>query len=102
VVAYLAIAALFGLGMSSLLGAPLRYFVLHSVPPADRGAGQGVLGIFLSSGMLLSGVAAGMTIASGNGGAEAYRNIYLLASAAAAVALMGSLLLKNPPEAPET
>src|SRR5690606_38832418 len=44
--------ALVGLGLASLLGAPLRYVVLQEAGPARRGAGQGLLTLLLSMGQL--------------------------------------------------
>jgi MFS family permease len=63
---YLVYAAGFtiGLGMSGLMGSSLRYVMLHEAPPEDRGAAQGVLTVFISTGRLVGAAALGAVIGS--------------------------------------
>lgn len=61
-----------GLGLSALLGAPLRYILLNEATEADRGASQGLLTVFTSTGQLVGAALIGATVAStaGAGGFE--------------------------------
>jgi EmrB/QacA subfamily drug resistance transporter len=67
---------LVGLGLSGLLGAPLRYVLLNEVSAQERGASQGLLTLFTSIGMMLSGVLIGGIAASAGGGASGYREAF--------------------------
>ncbi len=53
-----------GLGMSGLLGSSLRYVMLHEVPADERGAAQGILTVFISTGRLVGAAAVGAVIGS--------------------------------------
>lgn len=53
-----------GLGMAGLLGSSLRYVMLNEAPIADRGAAQGVLTVFISTGRLVGVAAIGAIIGS--------------------------------------
>jgi MFS family permease len=53
-----------GLGMAGLMGSSLRYVMLHEVPPEERGAAQGVLTVFISTGRLVGAAAIGAVIGS--------------------------------------
>jgi MFS family permease len=53
-----------GLGMAGLMGSSLRYVMLHEVPAGDRGAAQGVLTVFISTGRLVGAAAIGAVIGS--------------------------------------
>jgi len=52
-------AVLFGLGLSVLLGAALRYIMLNEAPASERASAQAILTIFTSVGQLLGGTLAG-------------------------------------------
>lgn len=67
---------LVGIGLSGLLGAPLRYVVLGEVAAGERAAAQGILTVFTSIGMMLSGVLIGAIAASAGGGAAGYREAF--------------------------
>lgn len=81
--------ALLGLGLSGLLGAPLRFILLNEAPPGERAAAQGFLTLFIGLGQLLGGALVGAVAASAGGGAHGYRAALL----ATAVAEAGLLLL---------
>lgn len=66
---FYAAGMLVGLGLSALLGAPLRYVVLAEAGKARRGAGQGFLTLSLGAGRLLGAAVIGALAASGDGGA---------------------------------
>ncbi len=55
---------LIGLGLSSLLGAPLRYISLNETASAERSTAQGVISITASTGQLLGGAMIGAIAAS--------------------------------------
>ncbi len=79
-------SALTGLGLSALLGAPLRYILLNESAAADRGASQGLLTVFMGTGQLLGGALVGAVVAMAPvGGFE--RALMVLA------ALVGAMLL---------
>ncbi len=77
-VGFLGGGVLIGLGLSALLGAPLRYIFLNEVPAADRGAAQGLISLLTSVGQLLSGALIGAVAASLGGGTAGYAESYLL------------------------
>lgn len=53
-----------GLGLSALLGAPLRYVVMHEAGEAQRAAAQGLLAVVLSIGQLTGTALVGAIAAS--------------------------------------
>lgn len=67
---------LVGVGLSGLLGAPLRYVLLAEVAASERASAQGILTVFTSVGMLLSGVLIGAIAASAGGGGAGYREAF--------------------------
>jgi EmrB/QacA subfamily drug resistance transporter len=87
--------ALVGLGLSGLLGAPLRYLLIEEVPAAERAAAQGLLTIFTSVGQLLSGALIGAVATSSGGGARGYQNAFLWVAVPVAVMFVMTLLLVN-------
>lgn len=94
--------ALVGLGLSSLLGAPLRYVVLQEAGDAQRGAGQGLLTLFLSIGQLVGSAAIGGIAASAIDATGGYATALLVLAAVAAVVLPTTLGLRpKPPLTPE-
>lgn len=87
--------AVVGLGLSALLGAPMRYIMLNEVPSQDRGAAQGMLTIFTGIGQLMSGAAIGAVVASSGGGIGGYRTAYLVVAAVALAMTLLGLGLKS-------
>ena len=84
-VEFYAAGMLVGLGLSALLGAPLRYVVLAEVGDARCGAGQGVLTLSLGIGQLLGSAAIGALAASAGGGAGYAHALWPLALVIVAV-----------------
>jgi EmrB/QacA subfamily drug resistance transporter len=84
-----------GLGLSALLGAPIRYIMLNETAAADRTAAQGVTSLFTSIGQLLSGVLVGAVAASRGGGAAGYSQAFLVIGGVAVVLSVLSLGLKS-------
>ena len=90
---YLA-GALVGVGLSALLGAPLRYIVIREVPEAQRGAGQGLLTLFLSVGRIAGAAAVGGFVASREEDIAGFQGAYLLVAGMMSLVVMLSVLLK--------
>jgi EmrB/QacA subfamily drug resistance transporter len=93
--AYYAASVLIGLGLASLLGAPIRYIMLNEAPPEDRAAAQGAVTVFTGVGQLLSGALVGAVAASGGGGMSGYMLAYLVCAGVAAVLAALALGLKG-------
>jgi len=87
--------ALVGFGLSALLGAPLRYIVLHEAGDERRGAGQGLLTLSVSIGQLVGAAAIGGIVGSASGALPGYRYSLLAVAAACAVALVLSASLRG-------
>jgi EmrB/QacA subfamily drug resistance transporter len=88
-------AVVIGLGLSALLGAPIRYIMLSEAAAADRAAAQGVMTLFTSTGQLLSGAMVGAVAASQGGGAAGYSTAFLVIAAVALVLTVLSFGLKS-------
>lgn len=92
---FFAAGGLTGLGLAVLLGAPLRYVVIREVPDTQRGAGQGLLTLFLSVGQLSGAALVGGVAASQNGAAGGYQQAMLAIGALMLAALALSAGLKS-------
>lgn len=89
---------LVGLGMSSLLGAPLRYIMLSEARAAERTIAQGVVTIFTSAGQLLGGALTGAVAASRAataGTAAGYSLAFLVIGLVGLLLVGAALFLKN-------
>jgi MFS family permease len=84
-----------GLGLASLLGAPLRYVALREGGDAGRGASQGLLTICLSSGRLFGASLTGGVAASAGVAVTGYRRSMLLIAIACGIALLATPWLRN-------
>lgn len=87
--------ALTGLGLAVLLGAPLRYVVLREVPSEQRGAGQGLLTLFLSVGQLTGAALVGGVAASQGAGIGGYQRALLLIAVVTCAVVLLSTALKS-------
>ncbi|MBE7550970.1 MAG: MFS transporter [Anaerolineales bacterium] len=67
---------LMGLGLSALLGAPIRYIMLNEAPAEERAAAQALITIFTGVGQLTSGALVGAIAASFGGGVTGYSSAY--------------------------
>ena len=89
---------LIGFGLSTLLGAPLRYITLNEAKVSERSVAQGVISIFSSAGQMLGGVLVGAIAASRTqtmGAASGY-SLAFLVMGIISLALVGiSFMLKN-------
>lgn len=79
-----------GLGFAALLGAPLRYIVLNEADASERAAAQGLLTVFLSTGLLVGAALVGGIAASRGDVTGGYQLAFLmLALISGALALAG-------------
>jgi MFS family permease len=88
-------AVLFGLGLSILLGAALRYIMLNEAPASERASAQAVLTIFTSVGQLVGGALMGAVAASRGGGVAGYSASFLLLGVVMLLLTLASLGLKG-------
>lgn len=94
-VAFVVAGVFIGLGLASLLGAPIRYIVLSEAAPNERAASQGVVTIATGIGQLISGALIGAVTASQGGGVAGYSVSYLFVGSAALILVLLSLGLKT-------
>ncbi|OPY29880.1 MAG: Major Facilitator Superfamily protein [Methanobacterium sp. PtaU1.Bin242] len=86
---------LIGLGLSSLLGAPVRYIMINEFPESERASGQGLININTSTGQLVGGALIGAVIASMGEGIVAYESAYLILAVSAFLITFLALGLKG-------
>jgi len=84
-----------GFGLSGLLGAPLRYITLQEAGPERRGAGQGLLTLFISIGQLLGAAVIGGVVGSSADELAGYRHALLTVAIACGIALVLSAALRG-------
>ncbi len=68
--------ALIGLGLSALLGAPVRYIMINEAPPEDRAASQALISLLTKIGQALTGALLGGIITSFGGGIGGYQSAF--------------------------
>jgi EmrB/QacA subfamily drug resistance transporter len=66
---FYAATLLMGLGVASLIGAPLRYIVLNEARPEERASAQGSVNLFIGAGQLRVGLCNGISGRRAGGGA---------------------------------
>ena len=94
-VSFYAAATIFGLGLSVLLGASLRYVMLNETLPSERAAAQSVLTILMNIGQLIGGVLVGVVAAALGGGVAGYADAFLVVAALMAGLTLLALGLKG-------
>ena len=94
-VSFYAAGAVIGCGLSALLGAPLRYVTLQEAGEDRRGAGQGLLTLFVNIGQLVGSAVIGGVVGSAADELGGYRQALLAVAAACGVALMLSAALRG-------
>lgn len=87
--------AIIGFGLSSLLGAPMRYIMLNEAAPEDRTSAQGLISLFTSIGQLASSALIGAVAASQGGGVTGYGGAYRVIGVVAVIMIILTLGLKN-------
>lgn len=85
---------LIGIGMATIIGAPLRYIVLTEAKPTERGAGQAIVNMLSSAGQLIGGALIGGVIASFSG-IFGYKISLIIAAIVAFVSFLFTLKLKS-------
>lgn len=88
-------AILVGLGLSTLLGAPLRYIMLGESSASERASAQGALTLFSSTGQLAGGALVGAVAASKGGGVGGYQEAYMVVGVLAVVLVVLAFGLKG-------
>ncbi len=86
---------LVGLGLSALLGAPMRYIMLNEAAPSDRSVAQGMVGLFGSIGQLTGSALVGAVADSQGGGVPGYASAFLVTGLLAAILVALATGLKN-------
>lgn len=84
-----------GLGLASLLGAPLRYVALEEGGATRRGASQGLLTVALSGGRMLGASLIGGIAASGAGEVAGFRRGLLAVAVICSLSLVATVWLEN-------
>jgi MFS family permease len=84
-----------GFGFAAILGAPLRFIVLNEATPAQRGAAQGLLTLFLAVGQLGGAALIGAIAASRGGGEAGYQAAFLILGVLTAVLVVLGFGLKS-------
>ncbi len=92
---FIAEGALIGLGLSALLGAPIRYIMLNEAPASQRTSAQGAIVIFTSVGQLISSALVGAIAASAGGGVNGYGVAYLAIGAISVMLVLLTFGLKS-------
>ncbi len=87
---FLAAQLLGGVGLSAMLGAPIRYVFLEEAAPEDRSAAQGLATLESSAGMLIGGAAVGAVISSSGGGEPGLRSAFLIFAAIALLCIVAA------------
>jgi EmrB/QacA subfamily drug resistance transporter len=91
---YYVASVLTGMGLASLLGAPLRYIMLSEAPPGSTASAQGALAVLMSVGQILGGVAISSLAEYGGGGEAGYRLAFTSVGALALLMAGAALLLR--------
>ena len=84
-----------GLGLSGLLGAPLRFVALQEAGEDKRGASQGLLTLFLSIGRMLGAAVIGGMVASGASELLGYRRALFCLAVVCMLAILVSVALRQ-------
>ena len=92
---FIASGVVIGLGLSSLLGAPMRYIMLNEASTADRTSAQGMISLSTSVGQLISSALIGAVAASMGGGVKGYGTAYMVVGVVAGLMIILTLGLKN-------
>ena len=91
---FLIAGCLIGIGMVTIIGAPLRYIVLCEAKPTERGAGQAIVNMLSSAGQLIGGALIGGVIASFTG-ILGYKISLIIAAIVGFIAFLFTLKLKS-------
>ncbi len=88
-------AVLVGLGLSALLGAPIRYIMLNEASESDRASAQALVSLLTKIGQMVSGSLIGALASSLGGGVEGYQKSFLPLALFSAIMFISSWQLKS-------
>ncbi len=86
--------ALVGLGLSALLGAPVRYIMINEAPAGDRAAAQALISLQTKIGQMLTGALIGAVATSLGGGVTGYQAAFRVLTVFAGLLFLAALGLK--------
>ncbi|MCC6496925.1 MAG: MFS transporter [Propionibacteriaceae bacterium] len=92
---FITFSTLIGLGLSGLLGAPVRYITLNETSATDRSAAQGMVTTFTAIGQIFAAALIGSLAASFGDSAHGYDLSFIGIGVVAAVLVVVGLLLKS-------
>ena len=92
---FLVSGAVVGAGLSSLLGAPIRYMMLNEAAAKDRSVAQGIVTLSGSIGQLFGSAVVGAVAASSGGGAPGYGAAYTVVAVISILLVLAAVRLKN-------
>ena len=101
IILFITAGLLVGIGLVTIIGAPIRYIVLCEAKPYERGAGQAIVNMISSVGQLIGGALIGGVIASFSG-IFGYTISLILAAVIAFIAFLFTFKLKTCDEQMET
>ncbi len=87
--------ALVGLGLSALLGAPVRYIMINEAPAEDRAAAQALISLLTKIGQMLIGALIGAVATSLGGGVGGYQGAFRILTVFAALLFLVAWGLKS-------
>ncbi len=90
--------ALIGLGLSALLGAPVRYIVINEAPVGDRAAAQALISLLTKIGQMVTGALVGAVATSLGGGVVGYQAAFRVLTVFAVLLFLAALRLKRQDE----
>ncbi len=94
-IGFIGSGVLIGLGLSALLGAPLRYILLSEAAASERSTAQGVITVFTSIGQLIGSALIGGLAYSFGSGVAGYNTAFIVVGAIFVFLVVGSLFLKG-------
>ncbi|RMF40085.1 MAG: MFS transporter, partial [Anaerolineae bacterium] len=87
--------ALVGLGLSALLGAPVRYIMINEAPAKDRAAAQALISLLTKIGQMLTGALIGGVATSLGGGVGGYQAAFRVLTGFAVLLFLAAWGLKH-------
>jgi len=94
--------ALMGLGLSALLGAPVRYIMINEAPPKERAAAQALISINTKIGQMITGALIGAVATSLGGGIAGYSGAFRVLAVFSALLIILAFGLKHQTAEKET
>ncbi len=94
-VGFISSGILIGLGLSALLGAPLRYILLNEAAASERSTAQGVITVFGSIGQLIGSALIGGLAYSFGSGVSGYQTAFIVVALIFAILAGMAFFLKG-------